>query len=137
MTRKLLPLVGTNSLLALSAFNTLLLGLKCLPAYLDIEYVTFYESFKTKTEREKEDALRQAAAFVQLTPKEVEALVSFATDANGIPYGAANKGSLAMAELFEIIVAVCMEIGRIEIDLVSDGEKKKSPISQSTYVELI
>ncbi len=121
---KVLPLKGYKSLRALNAFHSLLLGLKMLPAYMQIDYKTFYAAFETKTDAEKETALREAVAFVQLTPEEIEALVSFATDPNGIPYGSSNVGNLSPAELFEITVAVCMEIGRIKIELVSDPEKK-------------
>ncbi len=128
---KLLPLVGYKSLRALNAFHTLLLGLKMLPIHLDKDYVAFFESFKEKTDDEKEDALRQAAAFVLLSQEEVEALVSFATDSNGIPYSSVNQKQLAAEELFEIIIAVCMEIGRIKIELVSEEEKKKSLTTQS------
>lgn len=122
---KLLPLTGYKSLRALNAFHSLLLGLKMLPIHLNEDYVSFFAAFKTKTDAEKEDALRQAAAFVQLSPEEVEALVSFATDSNGIPYSSVNQGNLGPEELFEIIIAVCMEIGRIKIELVSAEEKKK------------
>lgn len=128
---KLLPLVGYKSLRALNAFHSLLLGLKMLPIYLDLDYVSFFASFKEKTEEEKEDALRQAAAFVQLSQDEVEALVSFATDSNGVPYSSVNQKQLGAEELFEIIIAVCMEIGRIRIELVSEEEKKKSLTTQS------
>lgn len=123
--RKLLPLKGYKSLRALNAFHTLLLGLKMLPLHMGEDYQTFFASFKTKTDAEKETALREAAAFVQLSPEEVEALVSFATDKNGIPYSAVNQGNLTPDELFEVIIAVCMEIGRIKIELVSEDEKKK------------
>ncbi len=126
MRRKLLPLQGYKSLRALNAFHTLLLGLKMLPAYMAEDYQSFFAAFKEKGEEEKERNLREAASFVQLSPEEVGALVSFATDANGIPYSEVNQGNLGPVELFEIIVAVCMEIGRIKIDLVSEDEKKKS-----------
>lgn len=125
MIPRLLPLQGYKSLRALNAFHALLLGLKMLPAYMAVPYVEFYAAFETKTDAEKETALREALAFVQLSPEEVEALISFATDANGIPYGPANLANLKPDELFELIVAVCMEIGRIKIDLVSKDEKKK------------
>jgi hypothetical protein len=96
-----------------------------LPAYIGESYETFYEGFKTKTEAEKETFIREAVLFVQLQQDEVEALASFAADKNGVPYQAANMKSLSPEELFEIIVAVCMEIGRIKIDLISEEEKKK------------
>lgn len=122
---KVLPLKGYKSLRVLNAFNTLLLGLKMLPAYLHEDYKTFFASFEDKSDAEKEDALRQAAAFVELSSDEIDAIVSFATDANGIPYSQANIKNLGPDELFEIIIAVCMEIVRIKIDLISSEEKKK------------
>ncbi len=136
MTRKLLPLQGYKSLRVLNAFHSLLLGLKMLPAYMSEDYQTFFASFSKKSDQEKERNLREAAAFVQLSPDEVAAMVSFATDANGIAYTEINQGNLKPDELFEIIVAVCMEIGRIKIDLVSEDEKKKSLTTPSTFAEL-
>ncbi len=123
--RKILELKGYKSLKALNAFHSLLLGLKMLPSYMSVDYQEFYAAFKTKTDAQKETALREAAAFVQLSQEEVEALVSFATDRNGIPFSAVNSGNLKPDELFEIIIAVCMELGRIKIELVSEDEKKK------------
>lgn len=129
---KVLPLKGYRSLSALNAFHALLLGLKMLPQYLSIDYETFYESFNEKTEDEKEKLLREAVLFVQLTENEVAALTSFSTDKNGIPYTDVNIKNLSLDQLHELIVAVCMEIGRIKIDIVSENEKKKFETSAST-----
>jgi hypothetical protein len=123
---KILPLVGYKSLRALNAFHALLLGLKMLPAYAGQGYETFFSSFEEKTEREKETLLREAAVFVQLGQDEVEALVSFASDKNGIPYSSVNLKNLTVDQLHSVIVAVCMEIGKIKIDLVTSEEKKSS-----------
>jgi hypothetical protein len=122
---RVLPLKGHKSLRVLNAFNSLLLGLKMLPAYMTQDYQTFFASFEDKSDAEKEAALRQAAAFVELSPDEIDAIASFATDANGVPYSHANIKNLGPDELFEIVVAVCMEIVKIKIDLVSSDEKKK------------
>src|SRR5690606_17237298 len=92
--RKVLPLKGYKALKALNAFHALLLGLKMLPAYLREDYVSFFESFKEKSDAQKETMLREAAVFVQLAEDEVQALVSFASDANGVPYSAVNIGNL-------------------------------------------
>ncbi len=121
---RVLPLKGYKSLRALNGFSALLLGLKMLPAYISEGYETFYASFNDKTEAEKELLLKEAVLFVQLGQDEVEAIISFATDKNGVPYSSVNLKNLGAGELHEIIVAVCMEIGRIKIDLVSDEEKK-------------
>ncbi len=131
---KLLPLVGFKSLRALNAFNALLLGLKMLPLYIDSTYEEFFAAFQDRSEGEKESMLRLAAGFVELQQYEVEALISFAADKNGVVYGPENLGNLGPKELHELIVTVCMEIGRIRITLVSEAEKKSSPRSPSTSV---
>ncbi len=123
--RTVLPLQGYRSLRVLNAFHSLLLGLKMLPAYMEESYESFHEGFKSKTEAQKETLLREAVAFVRLSPEEVEALISFSTDKNGVPFSAVNQKNLTPDEIFEVIVAVCMEIGKIKIDLVTDDEKKK------------
>lgn len=122
---QVLPLKGFKSLRALNAFHSLLLGLKMLPAYMLIPYEKFYAEFAAKTEGEKETLVREAALFVQLEEDEVGALLSFTADANGIPYSAINLRDLKPDAIHEMIVAVCMEIGRIKITLVSEDEKKK------------
>jgi hypothetical protein len=124
VSRKVLPLVGQKSLRAFNAFHTLLLGLKMLPAYAAIDYPTFHAELEKLSEAQKETKLREAIAFVQLSPEEVDTLIGFCTDANGVPYGPINKNNLGPAEMFDCILSVCMEIGRIKIDLISNDEKK-------------
>ncbi len=124
MSRTVLELKGYKSLRALNAFHALLLGLKMLPAYQNQGYESFYASFSERTESEKETLLREAAVFVQLAEDEIAALISFCTDKNGVPYSTVNLKNLSVAELHDIVVSVCMEIGRIRIDLISSDEKK-------------
>lgn len=129
MKYTVLPLKGYKSLRALNVFHTLLLGMKMLPVYFNESYESFYESFKTKTDEEKEKLIREAILFVQLGQDEVEAVVAFVTDKNGIPFSSANIKNLGMDEIHEIIVAVCMEIGKIKIDILLENEKKNSQTS--------
>lgn len=124
--------MGYKSLKALNAFNALLLGLKMLPDYIQVSYESFYESFKTMSDKEKEKLVRQAILFVQLQQDEVESLTAFVADKNGIPYQATNINNLSVGELHEIITAVCMEIGRIRIDILTEDEKKNYPTSALT-----
>lgn len=126
MARKVLPLKGYKALNAFYAFNALVLGLKMLPEHLGKDYDSFLDELKARDDAGREDALRKAAAFVQLQQDEVEALVCFCTDPNGVPYTSVNVGNLGIQELQDIIVAVCLEISRIDIKLVSEDEKKKS-----------
>lgn len=131
-----LPLKGTKSLAALRVTSHLLMGYKMLPALLGTSYQVFHESFKEMPEFEKETIIRQAVAFVEVSPEDVEAMASFCTDANGIPYSKANIKNLGPDELMEIVVAVAMEISRIKINLVSEEEKKKYQTDQLTCASI-
>ncbi len=129
---KVLPLVGSRSLQAFSAFCKLLLGLKMTPAHLSEPYEEFFASFGEKTQGEKETMVRLAVALVDLESREIEALLCFATDKNGVPISAVNLSKMPVKEIFEAIVAVGMELGRIDIHMVTPEEKKKSEHSPST-----
>lgn len=122
---KILPLKGYKSLRALNAFSALLLGLKMIPAYAHISYEEFYSDFQDMEELKKEKLLKEAVLFVELQRSEVESLISFVADPNGVPYGANNVSNLGAEELLQAIVDVCMEIGKIKIDLITEAEKKK------------
>lgn len=121
---KVLELKGYDSLRALNAYSTLLLGIKMLPAYAAIGYEEFLAIVNHMSGAEQEKIFREAAMFVPLEKAEVEALVCFCTDKNGVPYGAAQLKNLDPEVLVDIIVAVCLEIAKIKIDLVSENEKK-------------
>jgi hypothetical protein len=87
-------------------------------------YEKFHAAFETKTDAEKEVMIREAILFVKLEDEEIEALLSFTTDKNGVPYSKVNIKNLSPKDLHECIVAVCMELSRIKIDLVTEAEKK-------------
>jgi hypothetical protein len=121
---KVLELKGYKSYRALTAFHTLMLGLKMLPAYMTEDYEAFYARVSLMPPRDQEKLIREAALLVELKQEEVEAFACFAADPNGIPYDASNLKNLGPREIHEIIVAVCVEISKIKVDLISDGEKK-------------
>lgn len=121
---------GYKSLRALNAFHTLLLGLKMLPSYLGEQYEDFYSRIAEMPLSGQEKMLREAVMFVELQADEVEALVCFCKDPNGVPYTAENIKGLDPKQLFECIVAVCKEIAKIKIDFVTEAEKKNLKTSQ-------
>ena len=127
---KVSELKGYKSMGALNAFNALLLGMKMLPMHSLTPYEKFHEDFKTMDYAEKESMIRQAIAFVQLEQVEVEALVTFCSDKNGVPYNSASLKSMDLKTIHEVITAVCMKVGEIKIDLLSEEEKKKYQTSQ-------
>lgn len=117
-------LEGYKSLRALNAFHTLMLGLKMLPAYGAIPYEEFYATMDAMPDEDKKKLITEAALLVNLEKEEVEAMVCFCKDKNGVPYTAENLKSLSPAELVEVIVSVAFEITKFKIDFVTGSEKK-------------
>ncbi len=128
---KVLELKGVKSLTALNAFSTLMLGLKMLPMYLEEGYVEFYERITQMPLADQETMIREALVFVNLRSDEVEALLSFCADANGVAYQTANIKNLGPNEIIDMAVAVCLKIAEIKINFISETEKKNLKISQS------
>ena len=125
MKPRVVELRGYKSLRAFNAFHALMLGLKMLPSYQSEAYENFFARVADMPEADQEKLVREAAMFVELGRDEVEAMMAFCVDPNGVPYSAENLKNLNPAEIVEIIVAVSMAIAKIKIDLVSDDEKKK------------
>lgn len=121
---KVLELRGYKSLRALNVFHTLMLGLKMLPSYMGETYEEFFDRISKMDAASQEKMIREAALFVELQREEVEAIITFCTDANGVPYSAENLKNLGPKDLHEIIVRVCVEIAKIKVDLVTEAEKK-------------
>lgn len=121
---KVRELKGYKSLKALNAFHALMLGLKMLPEYQAVSYEDFFELVERLPPDGQEAMIRRAAQFVELKQDEVEAIVCFVEDNNGVPYDATNLKNLNPLELVEIIVAVCKAIAAIRIGLVTEDEKK-------------
>lgn len=121
---KVSELKGPKALKALQTYNSLLLGLKLLPAYATLSFEEFLETTKEMNEREKLDLLKNAAFFVPIENDELESLVCFCKDANGVPYTKENLKSMTPPQMIEAIVSVCLEISKFKINLVTEEEKK-------------
>lgn len=121
---KVLELKGYKSLRAMNAFHALMLGLKMLPSYMTESYEDFFGRIQEMSEKDQLKMIKEASLFVELSKEEVEALVCFCADKNGVPYTAENLKSLKPNEILNMVVAVCAEISKIKIDLVSESEKK-------------
>ncbi len=117
-------LKGYKSLRALNVFHALMLGLKMLPNYAHESYEDFFARVQGLPTSDQEKMIREAALFVTLDREEVEALICFVEDRNGVAYGPENVKNLGPDELHECIVSVCTEISKIKINFVTDSEKK-------------
>lgn len=124
MIVKMLELKGTNSYTAMQVFHKLMLGLKMLPSYGHLSYEEFYRTMDLLSEKEKERKIREAALFVSLEKDELEALVYFCSDKNGVRFGPENMKSLSPDQIMELIVAASMEFAKIQINFLSEAEKK-------------
>lgn len=123
---KVRELKGHKSLRALNAFHALMLGLKMLPAYMHESYEDFFERIEAMPPEDQEKMIRAAVKFVAIEKDELEAILSFVEDKHGVAYSAVNMANLDPKTLSESVVAVCMKIAEIKIDLVSEDEKKNS-----------
>jgi hypothetical protein len=126
------PLIGAKAMNALNIFQAALLALKMLPINLDITLDEFYYSFKGKSEAQRESDIRMAVSFLKLEEDELLTVVSFFKDANGIEMGRSHLKALGLKDQFEMTVSLLCEIGKIDIELISEDEKKKLKIFQST-----
>ena len=109
---------------------------RCSSAYMGESYEDFYARVEEMPAIDQEKLIREAALFVELQKEEVEALICFCTDVNGVPYTAENPQESGPKELHEIIVAVCIEISKIKIDLVGEKQKKTENVQRQRYGDL-
>lgn len=125
LKRKVLPLIGYKSYKAACAFQRLIFGLQMIPGNMQYSYEEFCDIIEKMSDEDQLKTITQAAKMVTLDEDEINALIGFCTDKNGIPYSAENKKSLKPADVVEIIITVSMAIVKdIHIDLVNDSEKK-------------
>lgn len=123
--RKVLPLKEYKSYKALCAFQRLIFGLQMIPGNMKYSYEEFCDIIEKMSPEDQLKTITQAAKMVTLDEDEVNALVCFCTDKNGIPYTNENKKNLTGSDIVEIVVTVCMAILKdIHIDLVTPEEKK-------------
>jgi hypothetical protein len=121
---KVAELKGYKAWRAFGVFHKLMLGLKMLPAYMGESYEEFFERVSLMPAADQEKLIREAALFVDLEQDEVEHLLHFCSDPNGVPYSSENLKSLSPDQIFEIVVAVSKEIAKIKVDFLTENEKK-------------
>lgn len=119
-----LPIEGMDAYWAVQAYIKLMLGLKMLPAYGNETYEEFFGRVEKMPVADRRLLVREATNFVTLDEDEILALIRFATDPNGVPYGKENTKKMPVAKILDLIHAVAFEIAMIEIKFVSDSEKK-------------
>lgn len=108
---------GIKGLCAFKALHTLLFNYYLLPEFKkDKEtYGDFLKRFHKMDDDEKREVLEMSLYFAGIEVKEIETLVSFAEDVNGVHYSKASMNNLDFPQLFEIIIDVCLEVAKIKV----------------------
>ncbi len=108
---------GIKGLYAFKALQTLLLSYFLLPEFKEPneKYDDFLKRFSEMDDSQRKEVLQKSLYFAGIEPAEIEALICFATDNNGVPYCRNNINNLSIEQLFSIIIDVCLEVARIKV----------------------
>lgn len=121
---KALELKGLKSVRALNSYSILLMGLKMIPEYAHLTYEEFLSIINAMEPEDQRKIFKTAVKLVNMEPDDVKALCVFCADSNGVPYTSENMHKLALKDILEIMVEVCMAIASIKIDMISEDQKK-------------
>lgn len=127
MSVKVKELRGLESVWALNAYHTLVRGLAIEQACMGQEMDVTFAKFEALDAAGKERELRRAFSLVNLPEEDMQNLLLFALDANGIPYGKRTLKNIGPADLIEAMVAVCLEIAKITPRVCPEDVKKNCP----------
>lgn len=126
MKFEVLKIEGLKSQPTLAAYGALLMGLKMTPEYAFKSYEEFLDMVHKLPEEDIKKIFRSAFHFVPMEEDELLSFLRWVKDPNGVPFSHVNVKNLSLEAIREAVVAVCLEITRFKIDLVSDDEKKNS-----------
>lgn len=118
-------LKGYQSYKAFNAYHHLLMGMKMIPEYSSLSFEDFLAVLDEMTLEDKKKVVTNGVKFVNLEEDELQSMMSFCSDKNGVPYTKENMKNLGPDKITEIVVAVAMEIAKIKVDFVTEEEKKK------------
>ena len=124
MEIKLLPLKGPDSYWALQSYIKLLFGLKMLPMYMGQTLEEFFDHIEAMPVEDRKKIVREAVLMVTLDQGELNSLMKFAADKNGVRFSNENTAALSPSEFMEIIQAVAQAIAALEPNFLSVREKK-------------
>ena len=130
--RSVLTLTGIAGVRAFNVFHHVILGMKMLPINLEKGYEAFLGELHEKEDQERKKFFVSGLRFVPLEDSDIEAVLKFCLDSNGVPLCRANTKSMAAQTIIEHMADVFVEISKINVDLVTDEEKKNLKTSQST-----
>lgn len=125
---KVLDICGPKGYSAVIVFNTLMMGLKMLPAYMEETWEDFLARVQLMEPKDQKKMIREAAMFVKLEKLELADIVCFCCDKNGVPYTAENLNNLSPPEIFDVITEVAFKVSQFKIGFATEAEKKSLEI---------
>lgn len=123
---KVLPLTGLKALRAFNVFYSLMLGYRMHPKNVLMSDIDFLKHFSNLSEEEKARELIEAVKFVPLEESEVNELICFCCDSNGVPLSALNTKEMTPDMIADIIVSVSLEFSKTKLFTIGAEELKKN-----------
>ncbi len=125
---------GVDSVQGVQAYHKIMMGLTMIPAYAAFSPSEFLSKIDEMSDDDQEKVIRQAIEFgVRLETEEINDLIKWACDSNGVRFTKENIKNLTPFEFIEAMVAVCKQMASDhKIYLISEDEKKNLKISPST-----
>ena len=100
---------GLKSPAGFQVLYTLLIGVYSVPVFgINQTFDEFVKSFEKMPREQRREILAKAICITPLEEEEYLNVLSFAKDANGIPYSSENVDNLAYDEIMEIVIDVCL-----------------------------
>lgn len=100
---------GLKSPAGFQVLYTLLIGVYSVPVFgINQTFDEFVKSFEKMPREQRREILAKAICITPLKEEEYLNVLSFAKDANGIPYSSENVDNLAYDEIMEIVIDVCL-----------------------------
>lgn len=121
---KIKELKGYPSIRAYAVYQRILLGLLSIPAVLGIAPQDFIDGFEDKPRDERRILLIKACAVMDLSDDEIDSLLYFAVDNNGVALSRINTAALGPKELTEVIVEVCLMASDAKVHSLTKDQKK-------------
>ena len=123
-SKHVLSLTGISGVRAFNVFHHVVLGMKMLPVNLEKGYDGFLAELSGKSDDERKKFFISGLNFVTLDEEDIEAVLRFCTDTNGVPLCRANTKTMAAQDIISNMSDVFVEISKINVNLVTGDEKK-------------
>lgn len=116
---------GLKSVYAVNALYNLVFGLAAEQAHLGQDFETTFAKFEALDPKGQREQLAHAFKVVNLPVEDMLNLLSFALDANGVPYDEARAQKMKPDELMNAMLEVACKVAQtIKPRSISDNAKK-------------